>query len=327
MTDRVSFLRRVLERADPKTVLGFAGPVEVRRVRAELASALKNLETWEAPAAAPAGPAPTPLDEYRVGIGAFNASQSNAELLDAIRAYNHTIVNGLQQVESIEGKHLLDIGASPHGYALEHALALGCGRYMGIGLDVHENVRVQGPGGIGELRYANAEQLPFRDGEFDLVISMSTFEHVSRVDLVLNEIARVLAPSGRALVTFEPIWTCSYGHHLHHFGPVASCVPDWSHLLWTKDQMGAALADVWPRDASPTLAEALAWVYDSNAINRIGLRDMRGYFEQSPLRIEWIVPLEDQARDQERLAFVAQAVNLRPDELMTKGLTALLRRE
>jgi hypothetical protein len=90
--------------------------------------------------------------------------------------------------------------------------------------------------------------------------------------------------------------------------------------------MSAALAQVWPADATPTLADAVAWTYDSTAINRIGIREMREYFARAPLKLEWMTPLPDARRDPDRLAFVSRTVGLTEDELMTKGLTALLTR-
>jgi hypothetical protein len=127
-------------------------------------------------------------------------------------------------------------------------------------------------------------------------------------------------------VTFEPIWTCAYGHHLHHFGPISASVPDWSHLLWTKEEMTANLAPIWPADATLSLADAVAWTYESRAINRIGLREMRNYFSRGPLKVEWITPLMDNPRDPDRLATVSRTLGLSRDELMTKGLTVLLAR-
>jgi hypothetical protein len=91
--------------------------------------------------------------------------------------------------------------------------------------------------------------------------------------------------------------------------------------------MAAALAEVWPRqDPALSLVDALAWVYEGPAINRIGIREMRAHFTRGPLTVEWEVPLMDANRDRERLALVSRTVGLTPDELMTKGLTLLLRR-
>ena len=319
-----------LSGATPRTLaFGFAPPAEVRRIQAVLAEVVHELTTRAASTADPAAPAAVPsiaLEAYVGGIDRFNAAQHNAPLLDAIRAYNHTIVEALHKAAPLDGKVVLDIGASPHGYALERALALGASRYVGIGLDVAETVLVTGPAGVGELRYADAEALPFADASVDLIVSMSTFEHVAHVDRCLQEMHRVLRPGGKALATFEPIWTCSYGHHLHHFGPVSSLVPDWAHLLWTREEMRTQLAPVWPPDASPTLDDAVSWVYDSNAINRIGIREMKTLFEAGPLAIEWMLALEDGARDEARIVNVAARTGLTRQELLTKGWSILLRR-
>jgi 2-polyprenyl-3-methyl-5-hydroxy-6-metoxy-1,4-benzoquinol methylase len=266
------------------------------------------------------------LEAYVATISEFNSTQTNAALLDSIRLFNHTIIETLDGMRPLRDKRLLDIGASPHGYALERALALGVAEYVGVGLDVEQSIEVQSDTGLGRLLYMNAEQLDFPDHSFDLVISLSTFEHVGDVPRVLTEIRRVLRPGGSALITFEPIWTCAYGHHLHHFGPVSELVPDWAHLLWDKDRMRQELAPVWPADAPISLEETVSWTYDSQAINRVGITQMRECFKQSGLAIEWIVPLQAEARDPERLRLVAAATALAPDDLITKGLSVLLNR-
>ena len=46
----------------------------------------------------------------------------------------------------------------------------------------------------------NAESLPFKTGEFDRVISTCLLHHVEHPELVLNEIERVLSPSGAATI-------------------------------------------------------------------------------------------------------------------------------
>jgi SAM-dependent methyltransferase len=323
MNDRVLHLRDLLHAAAPRTILGLASPSEVRRVRALLDRAEQELASLEAP-----GPAVTSftLDAYRADIDRFNASQPNAPLLDAIRGYNHTIVDSLHSLRPLQGQRVLDVGASPHGYALERALALGAAKYIGIGLDVSDPVIVTGPTGVGELRKADAEALPLAEASIDLIVSMSTFEHVGHVDRVLREMWRVLKPGGGALVTFEPIWTASYGHHLHHFGPVSKAMPDWAHLLWSKQDMLTSLADVWPAGDPLTLAAAAAWVYDSPEINRVGIREMRQYFAESPMKVEWLMPLADEARDEARAAAVSAATGLDVADLTAKGLSVWLRR-
>jgi SAM-dependent methyltransferase len=48
---------------------------------------------------------------------------------------------------------------------------------------------------------ASADQLPFDDCAFEVVICTEVLEHCERPDRVLREIHRVLAPGGRAFVT------------------------------------------------------------------------------------------------------------------------------
>jgi SAM-dependent methyltransferase len=266
------------------------------------------------------------LAEYICQIDAFNASQPNAAQLDELRQFNHYCIDSLATAIGLGGKRLLDIGASPNGYALERALQVEVSEYAGIGLDIDPPAEIQHSGSFGRLLSMNAERLSLETASYDAVVSMSAFEHISDVTSAVAEIERILVPGGAALVTFEPIWSCAYGHHLHHFGPVSSHMPDWAHLLWTKQQMLDELRDVWPADAIPSLSEAATWVYDSSALNRISIVRMHRIFEESRMQIVWMVRLPDRDRDPERLQAVASGTGFSPEDLMVKGLSVLLRK-
>jgi len=247
-------------------------------------------------------------------------------MLDAIRQYNHAIVDSLHSIKPLYGLKLLDVGASPHGYALEKCLLLGAKKYVGIGLDIHRDTEIRSRRGSGTLTCMNAENLDLEDNSFDAIVTMSTFEHISNLPLALSEFHRVLKPGGHALITFEPIWTCSYGHHLHHLGNVAALVPAWSHLLWSQGQMHAYLRERWPADASLTVDEACRWIYEGDALNRLGIRRTMDILQGAALQIEWIMPLLDDARDEKQLQSAMAATNLTREELMTKGLSVLMRK-
>lgn len=266
------------------------------------------------------------LNAYIQGIDRFNATQANAAFLDSIRKYNHQIIDALNEISPIQGLRLLDVGASPHGYALERALTHSVGQYIGIGLDITEPFEITTGHGAGKLIKMNAENLSFEDDSFDAIVSMSTFEHISNPGRALDEFRRVLRPGGRALISFEPIWTCSYGHHLHHFGPISALIPDWAHLLWTRGQMIDNLKVLWPSDAPITIEKAVAWTYDEPGINRIGIPEMRRIFSNCGMSVEWIVPLRDEARSEDQLRLAASATGLSSDDLMTKGLSVFLSR-
>jgi ubiquinone/menaquinone biosynthesis C-methylase UbiE len=74
-----------------------------------------------------------------------------------------------------------------------------------FGADIHHRhadvTAVLAQAGIPvQLVAAPAEALPFADETFDVVIAVSTFEFVTDARKAINELARVLTPSGRVIV-------------------------------------------------------------------------------------------------------------------------------
>ncbi len=118
--------------------------------------------------------------------------------------------------------HLLDL---LHLSGQERVLELGAGRcwasaYLSrlgcqvVALDV---VRVKHAGGLEtgavyldhgtpyfERVLASMEKLPFRQGTFDLVLSVASIHHSPFLDWVVGEASRVLTPGGRLALTSEP---------------------------------------------------------------------------------------------------------------------------
>ncbi len=105
------------------------------------------------------------------------------------------------------------IGTGPLGCVLDD----GCGRGMYtpflrrrarfvVGIDVSEDhlrtmVRRYGrDGGVRFLR-ASAEALPFQDSSFDFLLCTEVLEHLRDDRKALGEVARVLAPGGRAIMS------------------------------------------------------------------------------------------------------------------------------
>ena len=265
------------------------------------------------------------LDEYSSSIREFNASQPNKELLDAIQSYNHSVLNRFNEIRSLRGSLLLDVGASPHGYAMEHALALGVGGYMGIGLDVAKATYIYSSNGrFGQLHNMDATDMKFPSGTFDAVISLSTFEHVLDIAGALDEISRVMKAGALCLIEFEPIWSSSSGHHLHHFGNCSTFVPPWAHLVWRPEQMRESLTELWPQDAPISLDDAINWVFDSPVLNRLGFREYVRLFNESPLGVKWIQEIPDEVDDPNALELALTSTGLSRSELLVRGFAALL---
>ena len=53
-----------------------------------------------------------------------------------------------------------------------------------------------------ELQVYDGAHLPYADGYFDYVFSASVLEHVTDVQALLHDVARVLKPGGRAYLSF-----------------------------------------------------------------------------------------------------------------------------
>jgi SAM-dependent methyltransferase len=72
-----------------------------------------------------------------------------------------------------------------------------------VGLDYEFERVVEAGIKVPEVICGACERLPFPDGYFDLVLSHEVLEHVQDDQLAINEILRVLKPSGR-LILFVP---------------------------------------------------------------------------------------------------------------------------
>ena len=99
---------------------------------------------------------------------------------------------------------------------------------------------------------ADAADMPFEDGSFDLVTSTFSMHHWSDPVAGLGEVRRVLAPGGRAL-----IWDLRHGFSLFH--------------LWTPDPVAPA------RAAPLEIAGVTAWRWPGrfSISRRMDLRPVR----------------------------------------------------
>lgn len=89
----------------------------------------------------------------------------------------------------------LDVGCGP-GAALERAAAGGA-QVAGVDPSPSMVARAAKRVPSADVREGSAEQLPFPDDHFTVVVNVASFHHWADRDAGLREILRVLAPGGR----------------------------------------------------------------------------------------------------------------------------------
>lgn len=105
---------------------------------------------------------------------------------------------------SKKGKRILDVGCGPGGYLI----ALSERERECYGVDPLKDISVARANKEAKekktpvfLCQATGEYLPFRSGMFDLVLCLSTLQHVSDQKMALHEISRVLKDNGYLLTS------------------------------------------------------------------------------------------------------------------------------
>lgn len=105
--------------------------------------------------------------------------------------------------------------------------------------------------------------------KFDVIVSMSTFEHVNSITDTLNNIYNLLKSGGIAFATYEPIFSCAKGHHVWIdenlcFAKLPEL--DFFHLKYTYEEAGEYLIGIEKfKDHIDTILEQ---AFHSHVINR-----------------------------------------------------------
>ena len=91
-----------------------------------------------------------------------------------------------------------------------------------------------------------AEDLPFGDASFDVIVSDATLEHLPDIEQALAEARRVLRPGGEFHAMWGPAWLTYNGPHL-----IKCLSVPWVHLIFSDRTILAALetqkaAERWP---------------------------------------------------------------------------------
>ena len=112
-------------------------------------------------------------------------------------------------------ERLLDVGCGDGGVA---RLLRGRVREV-VAIDIEPSADWAGEDGLS-FSVANAEELPFRDAEFDVIHSKDSLHHMEDPDRAVQEYRRVLKPKGTALIVeanrYNPIFYVHMTRMLGH---------------------------------------------------------------------------------------------------------------
>lgn len=115
-------------------------------------------------------------------------------------------------LRTVEGDSVLDV-ACGLGYVCERLApdhrVVGCDVAVSAGRrGTHPNVR---------WCDGNVEELPFRDGSFDTVVSTHTLEHVQHLGIALEELRRVARRRVVVVVPHQRPYQATFNPHIHFF--------------------------------------------------------------------------------------------------------------
>lgn len=144
----------------------------------------------------------------------------------------------LQREAGLKGAEVLIVGVGGGDEILECWMQSGVDRIVAIDLvseiDYKDSVgwatvksRAAATGISVSFATADGTQMPFRDGSFDLVYSISLLEHLPDLGRFLAEAHRVLRRTGRIYSLFGPMWFTYGGPHVGQLG--------YEHLLLPRE--------------------------------------------------------------------------------------------
>jgi ubiquinone/menaquinone biosynthesis C-methylase UbiE len=141
----------------------------------------------------------------------------------------------------LRGKRVADIGCGDG--ILDAGLAAKADPECLVGLDVNltdevflaKELEAEGAPPMHpslSFRRSDPTRLPADDGEFDVVVTWSAFEHIRDPIPVLREIRRVLRPHGVLMLQLWPFYFSQHGSHLMEWFPEG-----FAHLLRPHDRV------------------------------------------------------------------------------------------
>lgn len=207
----------------------------------------------------------------------------------AIKPYQVKVLDKLCEFRPVKGLRILEIGGASDGAVAGEVLTRGAREVISINnrKDIKSTIFSENY----KVYNMDARKLEFKDEHFDMVLGIAVLEHLHDLDIVCDEIYRVLKNDGLVYLHGGPLYTCSLGHHVwvhvdgvkyefNGFNPI----PDWYHLIFSKREMKEYLISGKniPGDHADKIVH---FIYDHPNINRYKYEDYKRILNESKLKI------------------------------------------
>lgn len=208
--------------------------------------------------------------------------------------YIRLVSNAEANCGTLHGKDVLEVGCDQSGQFLSYLCKKrSVASAVGINPCLAQSVR----SASFSLLKEDARKMPFADNSFDVILSISVFEHVQDLDIAISEMFRVLRPGGYILTEFGPIWSSVWGHHLwlYHGNKVRDWentpIPPYAHLLMPEIELREWCSQKYNDNS---LTEKICdFVFRSPDQNRLFYSDYEKIFKESQFNTLYMTGFPD----------------------------------
>lgn len=170
--------------------------------------------------------------------------------------------------DQVTGKIVLDFGCGHGQEAIEVARR---GAKHVVGIDIQEKNLMIARARQAAAGVSNCTFVQQFDSKADVVLSIDSFEHFGDPGEILKEMARLLKPDGKVIVSFGPPWYHPKGGHFPLFV--------WAHLLLTEKSL-MAWRSKYKQDGARRFHEI------AGGLNQMSVRKFEHLLANSPLKFE-----------------------------------------
>ncbi len=181
--------------------------------------------------------------------------------------------------EEIAGKNVLDIGC---GGGLETIAISRLGAKKVCGIDIRvdtvqaDELRASlAPEDYVEFFKLDAARTSFPNKMFDVIVSLSSFEHFNDPFEVLKECRRILRDGGRIFLT-SSVWSHPWGAHMNFFIKVP-----WVQFLFSEKTI-MNVRSLYRSDGARRFSEV------EGGLNKVGVIRFKRYVQKLSLTVEYL---------------------------------------